>query len=231
MRFNVFEDFLTLIFPETCVVCRRSLFAFEDHLCRVCQANLPVASYHLFPESNDLKTKIMGLAHVEWVMSYLKYSKKGLSQQILHQLKYKNKPGLGRVLGRLYGQLLIEQGYQTRWHSIIPVPLHTTKLRRRGYNQSQCFAEGLAETLAITVVSGLKRTANTDTQTRKSRIQRWENVSEVFELTPQTSIYGKRILLVDDVMTTGATLAACACVLRAANPEILDLAVIAAGKG
>lgn len=231
MRFNLFEDFLALLFPVTCAVCRSSLYAFEDHLCRSCEASLPVTSYHLIPDSNDLKTKILGLAEVDRVMAFLKYSKKGVSQQLLHQLKYKNKPGLGKVLGNLYGRLLVENGYLERWEGIVAVPLHRQKLRRRGYNQSECFAEGLSETLLIPVLKALRRNINTTTQTRKSRIQRWENVSDVFELVDSSSVRAKRILLVDDVMTTGATLAACAQVIRRAKPLILDLAVIAAGKG
>lgn len=231
MRFNLFEDFLALVFPVTCAVCKCSLYAFEDHICRRCEANLPITSYYLIPESNDLKTKLLGLAEVDRVLAYLRYSKRGVSQALLQQLKYRNKPGLGRVLGRLYGRLLVENGYLGSWDGIIPVPLHYQKLRRRGYNQSECFAEGLAEIFSIPVLTGLKRTINTDTQTRKSRFQRWENVSDVFELVQKDEISGKRILLVDDVMTTGATLAACAQVIRQAEPSSVDLAVIAAGKG
>lgn len=230
MRFNLFEDFLAILFPVTCAVCKRSLYAFENHLCRLCEANLPVTSYHHFPDVNDLKTKILGLADVDNVMAYLKYSKKGMSQQLLHQLKYRNNPGLGKVLGSLYGRVLAQNGYLERWDGIIPVPLHNQKLRRRGYNQSECFAEGLSDILSIPVLNVLKRNTNTATQTRKSRIQRWENVSDVFELVEISCICSRRILLVDDVMTTGATLAACAQVIRKANPETLDLAVIAAGK-
>ncbi len=230
MRFNPLQDFLALVFPVTCVVCKRSLYAFEDYLCRKCEADLPVASYHLIPEINDLKAKIVGLAEVDRVMAYLKYSKKGVSQLLLQQLKYRNKPGLGRLLGRLYGRLLADNGYMECWDGVIAVPLHRQKLRRRGYNQSECFADGLAESLSITVLQALKRNFNTATQTRKSRFQRWENVSDVFELLDYSAVNDKRILLVDDVMTTGATLASCAHVIRQAKPRSLDMAVIAAGK-
>jgi ComF family protein len=230
MRFNLLEDFLALVFPVTCAICKCSLYAFEDYLCRKCEANLPVTSYHFVPESNDLKIKILGLAEVDKVMAYLKYSKKGVSQQLLHQLKYNNKPGLGKVLGRLYGRLLAEYGYKESWDGITAVPLHRQKLRRRGYNQSECFAEGLEESLSIPLLHALKRNINTATQTRKSRFQRWENVSDVFELSDEGLVSGKRILLVDDVMTTGATLASCAQVIRRGGPQCVDLAVIAAGK-
>jgi ComF family protein len=160
----------------------------------------------------------------------LKYTKRGVSQKLLHQLKYKNKPGLGKVLGRLYGKLLLERGYLDRWDGIIPVPLHSEKLRRRGYNQSECFAEGLSEVLSIPVLGAVRRNTNTTTQTSKSRLQRWENVSEVFDLVNVNFVSGKRILLVDDVMTTGATLAACARAIHSGRPAFIDLVVIAAGK-
>ncbi|MEX2512550.1 MAG: phosphoribosyltransferase family protein [Cyclobacteriaceae bacterium] len=231
MRFTLWEDFLSLVFPVTCCVCRRSLFSFEDHLCKICIARLPITSYHLIPFENDLKVKLLGLAPVDRAMAFLRFSKRGMSQRILHQLKYKNKPGLGIVLGRIYGQLLLESGYADIWDLVIPVPLHQAKLRKRGYNQSEQFAIGLAQTLHFPKMNLLIRSVPTPTQTNKSRIQRWENVSNVFQLeglAPQ--IEGKRILLVDDVMTTGATLAACALSLNQHQPLAIDMAVIAAGK-
>lgn len=111
MRFTFWDDFLSLVFPVTCCVCKRSLFKFEDHLCKICISKLPVTSHHLIPFDNDLKVKIMGLAPVNRVMAYLRFSKRGVSQKILHQIKYKNKPGLAKVTGNLYGQLLLQSGY------------------------------------------------------------------------------------------------------------------------
>jgi ComF family protein len=138
---------------------------------------------------------------------------------------------LGRAIGVLYGGLLLQNGFSEKWDVIVPVPLHRTKLKRRGYNQSEMFAEGLSKAMQIPVGRVLHRNTHTQTQTKKTRLQRWENVSEVFCLeTVAMDCKGKRILLVDDVMTTGATLAACANVLKRAQPSKVDLAVIAAGK-
>lgn len=218
-----------MLFPRTCCVCKRSLFVFEDQLCKICIAKLPVTSYHLIPFDNDLKTKLMGLAPTHRVMAFLRFSKKGMSQKILHQIKYKNKPELGNVIGKLYGQLLLDHGFESCWDSIVPVPLHQSKIRRRGYNQSERFADGLAGTLKANKTNALVRRIPTKTQTNKSRLERWQNVSEVFSIKEDMEMAGKRILLVDDVMTTGATLASCVHALNRFGPKNVDIAVIAAG--
>ncbi len=230
MRFPIFEDFLALVFPKTCCLCKRCLFDFENQLCKICIANLPITNYHLRPQNNELVTKIMGLTHPNLVMSFLRFTKKGVSQSLLHQLKYKNRPEVGVELGRIYGSILLSNNFQENWDQITPVPLHPLKQKRRGYNQSEQFANGLSETLEIPVISSLVRVQFTETQTKKSRIERIENVSQVFGIRKESQLEGKRILLVDDVMTTGATLVSCANMLYDQKAITVDLAVIAAGK-
>lgn len=230
MRFTFFEDFLALVFPKTCCVCKRSLFDFENQLCKVCIGTLPITNYHLHPQNNDLVVKVMGLTKPNLVMSFLRFTKHGMSQKLLHQLKYKNKPEVGVELGTIYGHLLKKHDFGSHWDMVVPVPLHPQKQRRRGYNQSEQFARGIAEVLEITMVQGLIRTQFTETQTKKSRMERIMNVSEVFSANSEIELGDKRILLVDDVMTTGATLTSCANVLLAANAKLVDLAVIAAGR-
>ncbi|MCH7404281.1 ComF family protein [Belliella aquatica] len=230
MRFTFFEDFLALVFPKTCCVCKRSLFDFENQLCKVCIGSLPITNYHLHPQNNDLVIKVMGLTKPNLVMSFLRFTKHGMSQKLLHQLKYKNKPEVGVELGTIYGHLLKRNGFASHWDMVVPVPLHPEKQRRRGYNQSEQFARGIAEVLEIPMVQGLIRTQFTETQTKKSRIERIMNVSEVFSANSEIEMEGKNILLVDDVMTTGATLTSCANVLLAVNAKLVDLAVIAAGR-
>lgn len=229
MRFTYYKDFLALVFPQTCCICRRSLFDFENLLCKICLAKLPVTHYHLRSEDNDLKTKITGLTDVRRVFSFLRFTKRGMSQRILHQLKYKHKPELGNLLGRTYGRVLLD-AFGPQWDLVTPVPLHPLKLKTRGYNQSERFAQGLADVLGIPVHTGLQRVKFTETQTNKSRWQRWENVETVFEVASELGVIGKNILLVDDVMTTGATLAACANTLLDAGAKSIDIAVIAAGR-
>jgi ComF family protein len=172
----------------------------------------------------------MGLTKPNLAMSFLRFSKKGASQSLLHQLKYKNKPEIGVELGRLYGNILRQNGFSNNWDQITPVPLHPLKQKKRGYNQSEQFAIGLSKALDIPVVLSLIRNQFTETQTKKSRLQRIENVAEVFDVDSMKDVNGKRLLLVDDVMTTGATLITCANVLLEKGCQFVDLAVIAAGK-
>jgi ComF family protein len=230
MHFPFLEDFLSLVFPKTCCLCRRSLFDFEDQLCKICISKLPITNYHLRPQNNDLVVKLMGLTQPNLVMAFLRFSKKGDSQKILHQLKYKNRPEIGVELGRIYGNLLKESGFDKEWDQITPVPLHSLKQKRRGYNQSEQFAIGIGEAMDIPVKISLNRCLFTETQTRKSRMERIENVEDVFELDEGHIVDNQRILLVDDVITTGATLSTCANVLLKAKSKVVDMAVIAAGK-
>ncbi|MFD2203846.1 ComF family protein [Shivajiella indica] len=163
-------------------------------------------------------------------MAFLRFTKMGESQKLLHQLKYKNRPAIGLELGRIYGNLLKANGFKNYWDQITPVPLHPLKQKRRGYNQSEQFALGLGESMEIPVKLSIKRSFFTETQTKKTRIERIQNVADVFELEPNQNVENQRILLVDDVMTTGATLSTCANVLLQANSKLVDMAVIAAGK-
>jgi ComF family protein len=229
MRLSFWNDFLDLIFPRNCPQCGRSLFDFEQCLCTICQGSLPVANFHLRHYDNELTSKIQGLTKVNRAMAYLRFSKKGKSQKLLHQLKYRNKPEIGMELGRLYGLLLSQNGFLKEWDVIVPVPLHPMKQKRRGYNQSEKFALGLSNLLKVRVGDFLERKKFTETQTKKNRLERLENVEEVFELKQGENISGMRILLVDDVITTGATLCACSNVLLSNGAKHVDLATIAAG--
>lgn len=184
----------------------------------------------MIPENNDLKTKVLGLAPADKVMAYLRFSKSGMSQKLLHQIKYKNKPALARMLGHMYGTLLKENGYQGTWDLIVPVPLHRKKQMQRGYNQSEELSKGLASSLGISLSKLLLRVVPTHSQTNKSRMERWENVSDVFDVVQPELVINKKIVIVDDVMTTGATLAACAQTLQAFQPQSIDLVVLAAGQ-
>ncbi|MFC3416497.1 ComF family protein [Algoriphagus hitonicola] len=229
MRLLLLKDFLDLIFPVNCPLCQTALYDWEDSLCTVCRGNLPISSHYLRPEDNDLTAKIEGLTRVTRAMAFLKFTKDGQSQQLLHLLKYRNRPDLGIALGKWFGQTLESQDYVKKWDMICPVPLHQMKKKRRGYNQSEEFAKGLAQSLNLPVENLLIRKVFTDTQTKKSRLERLENVSQVFDIQTGINISNKNILLVDDVITTGATLCSCANMLLANGAKNVDLATIAAG--
>jgi ComF family protein len=221
----IVRDFISLFFPDYCAGCFNSLVKGESLICTRCMLEMPQTHYHLQRE-NQLKLRLEGRVPLIHALGFYRFSKRGRIQHILHALKYKNQPELAVVLGRVYGQKLKEAEFT--FDLIIPVPLHATRLRKRGYNQSSKFAEGLSEILEIPFSEKvLVRSVKTDTQTRKTRLRRWENVSEVFVLTEPSPIRGKHVLLVDDVVTTGATIEACAAVLHNSGCRGVSIACIA----
>lgn len=158
----------------------------------------------------------------------LTFQKGGRVQHLLHQLKYRGRQDVGVYLGKMYGLTLSRIPDYRNVELILPVPLHTRRLHFRGYNQSACFAQGLSEALDIPWSDALLlRTAHTETQTNKSRMERFENVARAFEVPDPDGIVGKHILLVDDVLTTGATLEACGTLLLEIPGISLSLATIA----
>ncbi|RSK43692.1 ComF family protein [Hymenobacter rigui] len=225
----VLSDFVGLLFPRVCLACQEPLARGEDHICTSCRAQLPYTDYHRLPtEQNPLARRFWGKLPVQHTLSYLRFQKHGRVQHLLHQLKYRGQQEVGRILGRWYGQELTEAGLRASFDLIVPVPLHTRKLAQRGYNQADSFAEGLAAGLGVVwKAEALRRTTYTNSQTRKNRMQRWENVETVFEVAKPELVRGQRILVVDDVLTTGATLEACAAVLLAAGALEVSIATIA----
>ena len=203
------NDFFNLIFPKICFACNGVLLKHEDVICTSCQFSLPKTNYHLNKE-NPLTKVFWGRVDVQHVAAFYFFKKKGRVQNLLHQLKYKGAKEVGERIGEMYGLDLLKSKWIKSIDCIIPVPLHPKKLRKRGYNQSEYFARGLSKStkkgLETTI---LYRNKHSDTQTKKSRFNRWENVSEIFSINNSEQIIGKHILLVDDVVTTGATLEAC----------------------
>ncbi|GAA4390535.1 ComF family protein [Hymenobacter koreensis] len=223
------SDFIALAFPHTCLACLQPLARGETHLCTDCRAQLPYTDFHrLSPAANPLARLFWGRVPVEHVLSYLRFLRRGRVQHLLHQLKYKGQREVGSALGLMYGQELAEIGLGTDVQLIAPVPLHPRKLAKRGYNQSDSFAEGLAQSLELPwSPSTLQRTDYTASQTRMTRSQRWQNVADVFVVPNPTAVQGQHVLIVDDVLTTGATLEACAVKLLAAGAAKVNVATIA----
>jgi ComF family protein len=189
---------------------------------------MPRSNFHVDLD-NAFFRKFKGRIPVKYVMSFFKFTKGGAVQQVLHTLKYRNKPELGQLLGRIYGEELKLAGYATAFDLIIPIPLHSYKKKRRGYNQSEEFGKGLSEALDIQCSEEfLTRVTVTSTQTKKTRLKRWENVKEVFAIHRGDVLKGKRILLIDDVVTTGATLEAAGRQLVDAGCKELSIGCIAA---
>jgi len=205
----LFDDLISLFYPRLCAGCNTSLVKGEDVLCLNCIADLPRTNYHLYPD-NPVFQQFIGRAHVELATSFCRFDKGGRLQHLLHQLKYKGKLEVGQKMGILLGSDLIKCYDYRSIDAIVPVPLHPKKERKRGFNQSLEICLGISEAMDRPVLPGnLIRKVYSDTQTRKGRFERWENVSGIFTVKNSTALAGKHLLLVDDVVTTGATLEAC----------------------
>lgn len=222
-------DLAALFFPRPCLACREPLVAGEEHLCTGCRAELPYTDYHLLPPAqNPLARRFWGKLPVQHTLSYLRFLRHGRVQHLLHQLKYQGQSQIGNALGLLYGAELAGAGLATEFELVVPVPLHRRKQARRGYNQAEAFATGLAAALPCpSAAHALRRTEHTASQTRKGRAERWQNVATVFEVAEPPAVLGRHILLVDDVLTTGATLEACGAALLAAGARAVSIATIA----
>ncbi len=227
MDFRPFHHFLDLVYPNLCLACWRHLSSRRDVLCLHCAYQLPQTRYHLEPD-NPFTERFWGRLRLEQGAALFHYVKGGRVQKLVHQLKYGGRRDVGRRLGERYGRQLAETPHFREIDLIVPVPLHPRKKHRRGYNQSDLFAAGLAESLSAPWRPDvLRRTTFTDTQTSKSRLERLENVLQAFELADEPAVAGKHVLLVDDVMTTGATLEACGLRLLAAPGLRLSMVTIA----
>lgn len=223
----ILEDFLALFYPRVCVACHASLIKGEEVLCTSCLMQLPKTAYHRF-DQNPVHTRLAGRLPLQFASAFLKFRKGGLVQNLLHELKYNNRPEIGVRMGHLYGMELMESGMASSFDVIIPVPLHASRMRKRGYNQSAKFAEGLSDALHIQWEESISlRMSATNTQTRKGRADRWSNVKDAFAVGEIDKVAGKRILLVDDVITTGATIEACGHHLVEAGCASLSVACIA----
>ena len=220
-------DFIALIFPQLCPACHASLMANEDLLCTECLYSLPFTNFHLQPD-NIVAQQFWGKLAVEAAYTLYYFNKGGKVQNLVHQLKYNGQPRIGNLLGNMAGDQLKQNTVFATADVIIPVPLHKSRLKQRGYNQSACFADGLAQQLNATVeIDNLVRITDTKTQTHKSRFARFQNMQEVFTVLHPERLTNKHILLVDDVITTGATLEACAQVLLDGGAGKLSIAALA----
>lgn len=224
----MFYACLHLFFPRICPACGEALLRFERVICFTCKSSLPRTGYHHQPD-NPVAQLFWGRVPVHTAAAFFFFRKSGHVQQLLHQLKYGNHPEIGEEIGVMYGTELASSTSFSPTELIVPVPLHPTKLRIRGYNQSAEFARGLSQGMGRPAhVEALVRNTHSESQTRKARFARWENVNEVFSVNQPERIAGRNILLVDDVITTGATIEACAARLFRAGASRISIASIAA---
>lgn len=223
---GILGDFISLFFPRYCLSCSNSLVGGEETLCSRCIFTLPKNNYPI--DDNPIKDRLAGRLPVTYALAFLKLKKGGVVQKMLHQLKYNHHPEIGVKLGKVFGSELKPLGLGSAIDLIVPVPLHESRKRKRGYNQSAKFAEGLGYALGVPWDESISiRKSKTTTQTNKSKLERWENVKDVFTVNQSNLLAGKRILLVDDVITTGATLEACGTHLVKSGCAQISIACIA----
>jgi ComF family protein len=224
---SIFQSFIDLIFPRICAGCQQPLQLNEELLCTDCRFDLPKTNSHLEVDKK-LVNKFAGKVKLEHSLAYLKFVKGGKVQRIMHEIKYKDNQELGEMLGRMYGSELREIGFSTQFDVILPVPLHKKRLIIRGYNQSDCLAKGLAESLGIEWRDDvLKRGIETETQVAKSRLERYENMQDVFYVENFEGLEDKRIVVLDDTLTTGATLESCVLALNDAGAKNVSVIAMA----
>lgn len=206
---GLWNDFIALIYPRNCITCGNSLYKHENMVCNHCFVTLPKSNFHT-EENSELERVFAGRVPVIKAGSYYLFEKSGKVQKLLHSIKYKSNKALAEQLGIWYAQSLKDCKEISQADVIIPVPLHPKKQKQRGFNQSEEFARGLSKEFNIPVnTQNLIRNQFTDTQTRKKKFERWENVKDKFELKDAGQLENKTVLLVDDVITTGATIDAC----------------------
>ena len=221
------EDLINLLFPELCNGCGKLLYHGEKEICTKCLYDLPYTDFHLY-EDNLVAKQLWGRLPVNAAMAMLYFKKGTKVQNLIHGLKYDGKTEIGIRLGKLLAKKLSQSELYADIDIVIPVPLHQKKLRLRGYNQSEYIATGLAEDLDVSVsTKNLLRNKSTETQTKKARYTRFENMQDVFSVIKPEELADKHILLVDDVITTGATLEACGNVLLNHGIKKLSIAAIA----
>jgi ComF family protein len=204
------DEMLELLYPRLCISCGERLISQEEYLCMNCWFDLPVSRFHTDPE-NKVAQLFWGRVRIENASSYFQYRKGSRYQQVIHFIKYKGLKELGYETGKRYGEVLATSESFSRATMVVPVPLHQVRQNRRGYNQSEWIAMGIADAMKKPLVAdNLTRVVYTSTQTRKTRYERWQNVEGIFCVKKPEVYQNQHILLIDDVVTTGSTLEACA---------------------
>lgn len=224
---TILSDVLHLFYPHICKGCGSDLLEEADLLCLKCIINLPKTNFAQF-SNNPIEKIFVGRIVVEAAHSEFYFSKESIIQQLIHQLKYKGNKEIGIYLGELMGKSLVASNRFSNIDALIPLPLYPDKEHKRGYNQAAIICDGMSAVMNVPVLKNIVlRQRYTDTQTKKHRIERWENVAGSFIIKNENKLKGKNVLLIDDVITTGATLEACGSMLTAIENVKLSIATLA----
>lgn len=205
----MFESIINLFFPKVCSGCSSFLLSNENVICTVCRHEIPLTNHHLNPE-NDAFKKFYGRIPVMHTSALFYFHKKGIVQELIHNLKYKGHEEIGAILGEWYAEDLKTIDLLQSVDEIIPVPLHRRKLKERGYNQVTAFGKALSSGLNIDYNDSiLVRNVYSKTQSKKNLLGRTEGIESTFDVSFTEKDHNKHFLLIDDVITTGSTLEAC----------------------
>lgn len=217
------DSFLHLLFPHVCTGCGSDVLNEETVLCMRCVDAMPESNFEMHP-GNPVEKTFWGRLPLVGATAQFYFTKESLIQHLMHQFKYKRNKDLGLQLGRMMGEQILKSGRFTV-DALIPLPLFPAKEKRRGYNQATVLCQGMAESMNIPVLdNAIIRPQHTETQTKKGRIERWRNMEGKFILVNPDAIRNKHLMLVDDVVTTGATFEACGNELLKAENVRLSLA-------
>lgn len=224
---QLLKDIFHLFYPSLCINCQTTLLQNEKFLCTFCSNDLPIIDDNEHTNVT-LTSTFYGKVPVEKVRSFLYYQKKGVTQKLIHQLKYKNQPEIGNFIAHWFGNRLKDSNVFDTVDFIVPVPLHPQKKKKRGYNQLTLFGKTLSNILAVSYQPDvLIRTSTSKTQTFKERFERFSDNNTKFKLTNHTVFENKHVLLIDDVITTGATIEACATELLKTKNITISVATMA----
>jgi ComF family protein len=224
---SVFTDTLHLFYPHICCGCGSDIVEDKDLLCIKCIDELPHTAFEKFC-NNPIEKIFWGRIRVEDAYSEFYFTKDSLMQNLIHQLKYKGNTNIGSFLGQIMGRSILKSGRFSDIDAIIPLPLFPEKEKIRGYNQSMVISKGISSITGIPVFeNAVIRQKFTETQTKKHRTERWENVDGSFSVKDPQALEGKKLLLVDDVITTGASLEACGNAILKTENTLLCIATLA----
>ncbi len=217
-----------LLFPHICVGCGSDFVDKDAFLCLECINDLPHTNFARHA-NNPAEVMFWGRVPIVAVMCELYFSKVSMMQNLIHEFKYKGNQDLGIFLGNLIGKSLINSNRFKDINLLIPIPLFMEKEKRRGYNQAKILCDGISQVTKLPIITkdNVVRIVNTQTQTKKKRLQRWKNVDKTFRVLKPKELEGKHVLLVDDVITTGATLEACASEIIKIKDTKVSIATLA----
>ena len=206
---NIYNSVRSLLLGDSCMICGGYADSSSHHICTKCRITIPLTNYYN-EEENPVKERFNVLAPIHHASALYFYDSEPLWREVIHRAKYRGQWRLAYTMGRWYGEVLRESAYYADVDVILPIPLHPLKVLKRGYNQSAYIADGLARELGVKVdYRSVQRVKNNPSQTTKRGTSRWENVDSIFRVCRPEQLRGKHILIVDDVLTTGATIASC----------------------